>query len=85
MSLIKSSVSIFLITDNYDVINSEIINNFNYFMLHLFPEKWSVKDSESLIKYLPILKNHKELINLHVECITNNNSLVVHKNNLYQF
>ena len=84
-SLIKSSMSIFLLTDDYDVINSGIINDFNYFMLYSFPEKWSVKDSESLIKYLPVLKNHKELINLHIECVSNNNSLVIHKNNLYQF
>jgi|UniRef100_A0A6C0DZ53 hypothetical protein len=75
--LLHGVIPMIIMSDDEDIYTTHIPYDCNYLMIHSFPEKWNVKTSELFCKNYPILKNHKELVNSHLECMKNKNALVV--------
>jgi len=77
MGIIHSSMFVIILSDNEDIYNSQIPCNCNYLMLYSFPHKWTTQTSNEFCKNYPVLKNHKEIVNIHFECERNKNALVI--------
>ena len=76
----KQNICVMILTNDNNVICSDICDKFDYTMVHSFTAQWNTDVSDHLIKKHPNLVNNDMLKNYMTECMQAKNCIIIYHN-----